>query len=176
MPTMAHASWLSTPEMPVLVGWRNKEWGSILENDPSETTDPECGTPLSISSTFIETWPCPAGAPSSVSLKYLACTSMKALPCLHLGFWVLCLFKHMWTYEWIDHVSSSSLFPLIPRTKCQSSLLMPRIVPGTTGIKNGMIVFCFYRVYTVRHFWLNPAFLGIFKPGPGKLGLFKHIG
>lgn len=74
---------VSAPEMPVLVGWRNKEWGSFLENDPSETTDPECGTPLSISSRFIETRPCPAGAPSSVSLKYLACTSMKALPCLH---------------------------------------------------------------------------------------------
>lgn len=48
--------------MLILLGW-HKEEGGLLENDMCET-DPECDTPQTISSTCIETQPCPAGTPS----------------------------------------------------------------------------------------------------------------
>ena len=52
---------------------------------------------------------------------------------------------------------------------------MPGTVSGTTGIKNEKMGLSFYGVYTWQYLWLNSAFLGIFKSGTGKLGLFKHI-
>lgn len=55
------------------------------------------------------------------------------------------------------------------------NFLMTGTVSGTIGIKNGKIGVHVYRVYPLYHLWLNSASLGIFKPGPGKQGLFKHI-
>ena len=67
---------VSTLEMMLAWGWRNKEQGSFLENgDLCETRGLGCATPQMISSTFTETLLCSAGTPSMVILKNFACTS-----------------------------------------------------------------------------------------------------
>ena len=76
---------------------------------------------------------------------------------------------------WTDSVSFLH-FSFIPtRTNCQSEFLMTGTVSGSIGIMNGKIGARFFRVYTLQLLWLNSASFGIFKPGPGKQGLFKHI-
>ena len=75
---------VSTLEMMLVWGWRNKEQGSFLENgDLCETTGLGCATPQMISSTFTEIFLCSAGTPSMVIQKHFACASVKALPYLH---------------------------------------------------------------------------------------------
>ena len=86
---------VSTLEMMLVWGWRNKEQGSFLENgDLCETRGLGCATPQMISSTFTETLLCSAGTPSMVILKNFACTSVKALPYLHASLNIAhCLFQ-----------------------------------------------------------------------------------
>lgn len=80
---------------------------------------------------------------------------------------------------WMDSNSFLHFSFLPTRTNCHSEILMTGTVLSTVGIMNGKIGIYFYRVYILYIYrstlWINSASLGIFKPGPGKQGLFKHF-